>query len=89
MLANIQHPVSYCIRYFVVAVVVFGLFVLFSSDTMNIIKGYEYCCVKYKMGRGPRSKRAITRSAQSHLTAATKDGAQIEKHFMGIHGQKE
>ena len=32
---------------------------------------------------------AITRSAQSHLTVATKDEAQIERHLMRIHSQKE
>ena len=38
----------------------------------------------YSSGRGPRSKRAISRSAQSHLTTATKDGAQTERHFVRI-----
>ena len=36
----------------------------------------------YSSTRGPRSKRAISRSAQSHQTTATKDGAQTETHFM-------
>ena len=43
----------------------------------------------YSSGHGPRSKRAISRSAQLHLTVATKDGAQTERHFMHIHSQKE
>ena len=36
-----------------------------------------------------RAPNAITRSAQSHLTTATKDGAQIERHLMRVHSQKE
>ena len=40
-------------------------------------------------GRGPHSEDAISRSAQSHLTTATKDGAQTERHFVCIHNQKE
>ena len=43
----------------------------------------------YSSGRGPRSKRAISRSAQSHMTTATKDGAQTERHFVRVHSQKE
>ena len=52
----------------------------------------DLTCIKvtgYSLGRGPRSKRAISRSAQSHLTMATKDGAQTERHFVCIHSQKE
>ena len=43
----------------------------------------------YSSERGPRSKSAISRSAQSHLTTATKDGAQTERDFVRIHSQKE
>ena len=43
----------------------------------------------YSSGRGPRSKRVMSPSAKSHLTTATKDRAQIERHFMRIHSQKE
>ena len=43
----------------------------------------------YSSGRGPRSKRAISHSAQPHLTTATKDGAQTERHFVRNHSQKE
>ena len=32
---------------------------------------------------------SITRSVQSHLTTAAKDGVQIERHFMRIHSHKE
>ena len=32
---------------------------------------------------------AITHSAQSHLTAATMDGAQIERHLIYVHSKKE
>ena len=41
---------------------------------------------EYSSERGPRSKRAMSRSAQSHWTTATKDGAQTERHFMCVHG---
>ena len=36
-----------------------------------------------------RAPNAISHSAQSHLTMATKDGAQIERHLMHVHSQKE
>ena len=53
-------------------------------------KGYGSVKVTgYSSGRGPRSKRAISLSAHSHLTTATKDGAQTERHIVRIHSQKE
>ena len=44
--------------------------------------------LRLQMGRG-RAPNAITRSAQSHLTAATKDRAQIERYLMRVHMQSE
>ena len=46
------------------------------------VTGYSLVC-------GPCSKRMISRSVQSHLTTAAKDGTQTERHFMRIHSQKE
>ena len=43
--------------------------------------------LRLQMGRG-RAPNAITRSAQ-HLTAATKDRAQIERYLMRVHMQPE
>ena len=34
------------------------------------------------------SNETLFRSAQSHLTMATKDGAQTQRHLMRIHSQK-
>ena len=42
----------------------------------------------YSLGRVPRSK-CETHSAYLHQTTATKDGAQIEKHLVRTHSQKE
>ena len=42
----------------------------------------------YSLGRVPHSK-CETRSAYLHQTTATKDGAQIEKHLVRTHSQKE
>ena len=59
---------------------------------LNLVVVFEARRIKvtgYSSGRGPRSKREISRSAQSHLTTATKDGAQTERYFVCIHSQKE
>ena len=36
-----------------------------------------------------RDQNVITRSVHLHQTTATKDGAQIERHLMHTHSQKE
>jgi len=36
-----------------------------------------------------RAPNVITRSAHLHQTTATKDGAQIERHLVHTHSQKE
>ena len=60
---------------------------------VRYIVGVRYSGVSvvtgYSSGRGPRSKRAVSLSTQSHLTTATKDRAQTEGHIVHIHSQKE